>query len=66
MTSLPAQLASLSLQLPIKFRILDGMNSKASEVDLPTAVGRPRYFSANYGLGIRVIRLIKILIKNYV
>jgi hypothetical protein len=52
-TSRPAQLAALPLHVPIKPLIPAGKNSKASVVDLPTAVGKPKYFSAKASCSIK-------------
>ena len=49
-TSLPAQLASLLLQLPIMPFTLVGMYSNVSLDARPTEVGRPKYFSARASL----------------
>jgi hypothetical protein len=48
--SLPAQLASLPLQLPIAHLTLAGIYSNVSFTARPTEVGRPKYFSASASL----------------
>jgi hypothetical protein len=45
-TSLPAELASRPLHIPTRPLILEGIYSKASLVERPSAVGKTRYFSA--------------------